>query len=135
MFIEKALGKIEKLVGGDALESRWYDADLKQFELEKETENVTVVGHGWKWNDGEVVVYRLTDGGWARATVYPFDGSNQAMKAIIGSSEGFETVHREQGVLDVTEEVIGTTEWDITVDVADGVIVEVERDDPACVVG
>lgn len=128
MFIEKLLGKVEKLLGGSAIESRWYEAEMKEFTLHKEVSTVKVEGHGWKWMNGDVVVYELTDTGWARATVYPMDSSNQAMKAVFGSSDGFEEVHRESGVESVSSTEIGITEWDIEVDVADGIITSVEEE-------
>lgn len=43
------------------------------------------------------------------------------------SSRGSEDVCSISGVENVEKEVIGRTEWDITVDVADGTIVDVER--------
>lgn len=132
MFVEKFLGKVEKALGGDAIESRWYEAPLYEFTLEKEVSEVTVEGHDWEWKDGDVVVYELTDEGWARATVYPFTDDNQAMKAVVGSSEGFENVARVSGVEDVQETQIGVTEWDIEVDVAAGVVVEVNRNTTLC---
>lgn len=129
MFVEKFLGKVEKAFGGDAIESRWYEHPVYEFSLEKEVSEVTVEGHGWVRRDGDVVVYELTDSGWANATVYPWDGSNQAMKAVIGSSDGFEDVKRVSGVEEVFKEEIGKTEWDIEVDVAAGTIVSVEREE------
>jgi hypothetical protein len=127
MLVEKGLGKLEKFLGGDALESRWYEAPVYEFVLEKECSNKTVVGHGWNRSEGDVVVYELTDSGWARATVYPMTADDMAMKAVIGSHSGFNDVEKVAGVVDVQENQIGQTEWDITVDVADGVIVDVER--------
>lgn len=125
MFVEKALGKLEKAFGGDAIETRWYEAPLYEFTLEKEVSEVTVEGHGWEWRDGDVVVYELNDEGWALATVYPFSADDQAVKAL--SSDGFDDVKQVSGVEDVHEEEIGTTEWDIEVDVAAGALVDVER--------
>jgi len=129
MLVEKFLGKIEKVFGGTAIESRWYEASVYEFTLEKELSEVTVEGHGWEWREGDVVVYELTDGGWARATVYPWDGGDKAMKGVFGPSSGFEEVGRVSGVESVHEDVIGMTEWDIAVDVAEGSIVDVERDE------
>jgi hypothetical protein len=128
MFVEKLLGKLEKLLGGDAIESRWYEAELREFTLHKEVSDITVEGHGWLWKNGDAIVYKLTDDGWAKATVYPMDSSNQAMKAVVGSSSGFEEVCRESGVESVSSSEIGVTEWDIDVDVADGTICSVERE-------
>lgn len=126
MIVEKVLGKLEKLFGGDALESRWYEHPLYEFTLEKEVSEVTVEGHGWEWDDGDCVVYKLNDEGWSLVTVYPLSEENQAMKAP--STEGFDEVERVSGVVDVHSEEIGQTEWDLVVDVADGSLEEVERE-------
>lgn len=128
MFVKKFFGIVKKTFGRDTIESRWYEAPLYEYTLEKEVSEVTAEGHGWEWDEGEAVVYRLTDEGWARATVYPFDGGDEAMKAVFGGSEGFEDVESVSGVVDVHEEEIGRTEWDIEVDVASGTIVSVERE-------
>lgn len=128
MLVAKALGKIEKLLGGDAQEHRWYETPVYRYTLEKEVSELTEEGHGWEWSDdGEAVVYEFTNDGWANATVYPFDEWDMAMKAVFMSSSGTENVCSIAGVEDVEKEVIGRTEWDITVDVADGTIVDVER--------
>lgn len=128
MLVSKTLGKIEKLLGGDALEHRWYEAPVYRFTLQKEVSQLTEEGHGWEWSDnGEAIVYELTDDGWANATVYPLDDSNMAMKAVFMSSDVSENVCSVKGVEDVQKEVIGRTEWDITVDVASGLITDVER--------
>lgn len=130
MLVQKTLGKVEKLLGGDAIEDRWYEATIYRFTLEKEVTDLNFIGHGFeRRNDGDVVVYKLTDDGWARATVYPIDGSDMALKAVVGSSNGFEDVCRVSGVEDVNKEVIGRTEWDIKVDVAEGTIVDVISED------
>lgn len=130
MLVTKTLGKIEKFLGGNALENRWYEAPVYRFTLEKEVSQLTEEGHGWEWSDnGEAVVYELTNDGWANATVYPFDGSNMAMKAVFMSSDGSENVCSVKGVEDVQTEVIGRTEWDITVDVASGIITNVDREE------
>lgn len=128
MLIHKALGKVEKMLGGNAHEDRWYEAPVYRYTLHKEISELTEEGHGWKWNnDGEAVVYGLTDDEWARATVYPIDGWDIALKAGLTSKGGREKVCSVSGVESVEEEVIGRTEWDITVDVADGLIVDVDR--------
>lgn len=126
MFVEKVLGKLEKLCGGDAVESRWYEMPVYEYTLYTCDSSVTVVGHGWEWDDGELVVYKATDSGWARATVYPIDSSEMAMKSPFASSSGFTDVRRVSGVTDVDEVQIGRTEWDIEVDVAAGSIASVE---------
>lgn len=127
MIVEKLLGKLEKLLGGDAIESRWYEHPLYEFTLEKEVSEVTVEGHGWEWQDGDCVVYELNDEGWALATVYPISNDGQAVKSL--GTRGFDEVKRVEGVVDVHEEEIGTTEWDLEVDVAAGSLESVERDE------
>lgn len=127
MLVEKALGKLEKACGGDAIETRWYEMPVYEFTLYKEVSEVTVVGHDWEWQDGEVVVYRGTDSGWANETVYPLWSEDMAMKSPFATSEGFEDVASVSGVEDVEEDEIGVTRWDIEVDVAAGTIVSVEE--------
>jgi len=126
MLVEKGLGKVEKLLGGDAIEIRWYEMPVYEYTLERECSSVTVVGHGFEWDAGEVVVYKATNEGWARATVYPIGSSDMAMKSPFACGSGFTTVNRVSGVVDVDERQIGVTEWDIEVDVAAGSIVSVE---------
>jgi len=50
------------------------------------------------------------------------------MKAIFNSN-GFEDVIKEKGVLKISKEQIGNSEWDITVNVAEGSITNVTRND------
>lgn len=69
----------------------------------------------------------MDDDSWARATVYPFDGSDLAMKPLISSSHN--DVETVEGVIEVKEEVIGRTEWHIEVDVVAGKIVSVSSKD------
>lgn len=127
MIVEKLLGKLEKVLGGGAIEYRWYEAPLYRYTLEKEVSEVEVEGHMWKRdNDGDVVVTKINDSGWALATAYPFAGSNQAVKAVYG--DGFDTVKRVSGVEEVHKEKIGETKWDIDVDVADGTIENINRE-------
>lgn len=127
MLLKKFLGKLKKMAGKDAVESRWYEAPLYEYTLEKEVSEVTLEGHVYEWSKGEVTVYRLTDEGWAKWTVYPPMGGEMAMKAVINSDDGFEEVDTVSGVKEIREEQIGTTEWDIKVDVANGSIVDVNR--------
>lgn len=132
MFIKKFLGNVKKVLGRNVIERRWYEAPLYKFTIEKEGSEITVEGHGWEWVDGDVVVYKLTDGGWARATVYPFTDDNQAMKAVFGNDDGFENVVQVSGVKDVQDTQIGVTKWDIEVDVAAGAVVDVNRKTTSC---
>jgi hypothetical protein len=125
MIAMKLLGKLEKLCGGDAIESRWYELPLYEYTLQRECTHETAIGHGYEWRTGDVVVYRATDNGWARATVYPFTSDNMAMKSVVGTAEGFEDVKTVSGVIDVDETQIGTTHWDIRVDVAAGTVTNV----------
>lgn len=129
MIVEKLFGKIEKLFGGDAIESRWYEAELYEFTLEKEVSSEKLVGHGWKWNsEGDVVVYRI-DGecGWALATVYPISDSNEAV--LLPGTRGLTVVETVSGVESVSDKEIGMTTWDIDVDFADGTIESVSCDE------
>lgn len=130
MLIQKLLGKAEKALGGDAVESRWYEVPLYEFTLEREVSKETVKGHFWEWNEGNAVVYRFTDGNWARATVYPFDNTDMAMKAVFGiSAKRNQRVEKISGVTNVEKEVLGRTEWDIDVDLATGKITDVRSED------
>lgn len=132
MIVQKLLGKIEKLLGGDAVESRWYEASLYEFKLEREVSEETVEGHFWRWVDGEAVIYRFTDSNWARATVYPFDNTDLAMKAVFGRSYNLrekQRVKKVSGVMNVNKNVLGRTEWDIKVDLSSGKILEVNSED------
>lgn len=131
MIVQKLLGKIEKALGGDAVESRWYEVPLYEFTLEREVSDETVEGHFLEWDEGCAVVYRFTDGNWARATVYPFDNTNLAMKAIIGSSHKLrnQPVKKVSGVTNVEKKVLGRTAWDIDVDLAAGKILDVDSED------
>lgn len=132
MLVQKLLGKIEKLLGGDAVESRWYEAPLYEFKLEREVSEEIVEGHFWMWQDGEAVVYRFTDTNWARTTVYPLDNTDMAMKATFGRPYNLrekQRVKKVSGVTNVEKTVLGRTEWDIKVDLASGKILEVESED------
>ena len=128
MLVTKARGKIRKMLGGDTQEYRWYESPVYRYTLKKENSELTKEGHCWKWNkNNDAVVYELTNDGWAIATVYPLDGGNMATKALFRAPNTTENVCSVSGVEGVEEEVIGRTEWDITVDVADSTIVDVER--------
>jgi hypothetical protein len=113
------------------VESRWYEVSLYEFTLEREVSKETVKGHFWEWNEGNAVVYRFTDGNWARATVYPFDNTDMAMKAIFGTSNlrRDQRVEKISGVTNVEKEVLGRTEWDISVVLATGKIINVRSED------
>lgn len=127
---EKFIAKIKtNLFDYSPVESRWYKAPVYKYELIKENGTVTVTGHGQEWSKGTAVIYELNNKGWARDTIYSTLGKeNQAMKAVF-SSNWSENVIKEKGVLEVNKEQIGTSEWDIKVDVAEGVILNVTRTD------
>lgn len=127
MITKKLYGKVKKIAGKDTSKERWYEMPVYEYTLHKENSKKKIEGHGIYWNKGDAIIYTVTDRGWAKATVYPIDGSDMAMKAVIGGSDGFKNKETVSGVLDVDKKVIGRTEWDITVDIADGVITNVER--------
>lgn len=126
-MIQKALGKLDKLFGGDALESRWYEHPLYEFTFVKETEEVTIEGGAFQWEEGDAVVYILDDDTWSRRTVYPANNSGLASKPVFGGGVSGVEVGRVSGVIDHYNEPIGRIEWDITVDLAAGDVVDVER--------
>jgi len=127
---EKVIAKIKtKLFDYNPVESRWYEAPIYKYELIKETKTKTVTGHGKEWSKGNAVIYKINDKSWARETIYStFGEENQAMKAVF-SSNWSEDVIEEEGVLDISKKQIGTTKWDIEVDVAKGLILDVKRND------
>ena len=127
---EHFIAKIKtKLFNYNPVEPRWYKAPIYKYELIKEKETITVTGHGKEWSNGNAVIYELNNKGWARDTIYSTLGKeNQAMKAIFNSN-GFENVIKEKGVLEISKEQIGNSEWYITVNVAEGSIINVTRND------
>ena len=127
---EKFIAKIKtKFFNYNPIESRWYEAPIYKYKLIKETKTITVTGHGKEWSNGKAVIYKLNDKGWARETIYSTLGEkDQAMKAVF-SSDWSENVIKEKGVLDVSKEQIGVSKWDIKVDVAEGIILNVTRND------
>lgn len=118
-----------KLFDYDSIESRWYKAPIYKYTLVKETSNITVTGHGDEWSNGKAVIYEISDDGWAIDTIYCTLGDeNQAMKSPF-SSNGFKDIIDEKGVIEIKKEKVGISEWDITVDTAKGLIVDVTRED------
>lgn len=127
---EKYIAKIKsKLFNYNPIKPRWYNAPIYKYTLMKESEQITVVGHGKEWSNGEIIIYEITNEGWARDTIYSKMGKhNQAMKSPF-SSTGFKNVIKESGVLEIKKDKIGVSEWDIKVDVAQGLIMDVNRKD------
>jgi hypothetical protein len=126
-MIQKALGKLDKMCGGDALEHRWYEHPLYEFTFEKETGSVTVEGGAFQWEQGDAVIYILDDDTWTRRTVYPANNTGLASKPVFAGSNCGVEVGRVSGVVDHHKEPIGRLEWDLTVDLAAGDVVDVER--------
>jgi len=127
---EKYIAKLKsKFFEYKSIESRWYKAPIYKYTLVKETENITVTGHGKERSKGNAIIYEINNDGWAKGTIYSTIGEyDQAIKSPF-SSEGFENVIKEKGVLEISKEKIGYSEWDITVDVAEGLIIDVKRED------
>lgn len=128
MLIDKFLGKLEKkFTDGDAREKRVYEWPLYEFVLEREVSEVRVEGHigQRKKKNGAYEVYKIDDDNWAKFTIYPLDDYETAMNDPI---DGFNKVRRVEGVTDIDKTQVGLTEWDITVDIAEGTIVDVEKE-------
>ncbi len=118
-----------KLLNSNPIESRWYKAPIYKYKLIKETETITVTGHGQEWSNGNAIIYEITNKEWARGTIYGTLGEeNQAIKSPFGSN-AFTNVIKEKGVLKISKEQIGTSEWDITVNVLEASITDVKRED------
>ena len=125
MFVERILAKLSKWLGGDPTGTRWYNAPIKRFTFETLQGVVTVEGHDYERDGSDVIVYEITDEGWALATLSNF-GGDMAVKAL-NQPNAFKDVKRVQNVGDISEEEIGETTWDITVNMADATIEKVDR--------
>lgn len=126
MFAQRMFGKLLKLFGVDPTESRWYNAEWKEFEIQTPDKIVTVEGHDYERRGESIIVYELTDEGWALATLSAFAG-DMAVKTT--GSDAFSDVARfEKGML-LSENKIGETEWDITVDISTSEIKNIEREE------
>lgn len=124
MIVQKLLGKLEKLLGGDALETRYYEMPVYDFKVEGcDNELKVVEGHYQTWREGNFVVLEGNDDVWAKGTVYPINGGEMAMKTF----NGFKETTKIPDALDFEKEYIGETQWEITVDVAAGTIKDINR--------
>lgn len=124
MFTQRLIGKLIKLLGDTPLESRWYNAEWKEFEIQTPDKTVTVEGHNYERNGNSITVYELTDDGWALATLSGF-GGDMAIKSL--DSDGFSDVAHFEEALVLSETKIGETKWDITVDISTSSIVNVDK--------
>lgn len=124
---QRVFGKILKVFGVDPTESRWYNAEWKEFEIQTPDKTVTVEGHDYVRHGDSITVYEITDEGWALATFSSFAG-DMAVKAISGSDGFSDVAHFEKAIV-LSENEIGETNWNITLDISTSEITNVEREE------
>ena len=116
------LNKLKQIFGiGKWKQTFTHERDLKKYTLIRPDKTITLYGHKYHWEKGEVVIKEEGDEKWSLITLF-----RKTPPDSLG--RGYNEVERIKGVVEIKEVVVGQDTWEITIDKAEFSIENVKKE-------